>query len=211
MKSRPGGEAHTRRMIRLAGLPKEGLRLSTLNPNWPAGAVLTAFPTEHRVSSQGYCLSLSRAGRFLPERARALGVPVDRWGLLQKGQSVQANGVEIQPADVLGAPRRGLKIAFSGDTAPCDGLVRGAAGADLLICEATYGENEQAQLAIDHGHMNFAQAAEAAKRAGARRLWLTHYSQMVEDPAQYLPNATSVFENTVCGEDGMAVTLKFDN
>ena len=59
--------------------------------------------------------------------------------------------------------------------------------------------------------MNFAQAACAAKRAGVRQLWLAHYSQMVEDPALYLPNATDIFENTLCGTDGMAMTLRFEN
>ena len=71
--------------------------------------------------------------------------------------------------------------------------------ADLLICEATYGEDEQAQLAIDHGHMNFAQAAGVAREAGVKRLWLAHYSQMIEDPEAYLPNARAVFPDAVCG------------
>ena len=78
-----------------------------------------------------------------------------------------------------------------------------------MICEATYGENDQAQMAAEYGHMTFAQAAEVARRAGVKRLWLAHYSQMVEDPSAYLPNATALFENAVCGEDGMSTTLRF--
>jgi len=202
---------HTGYPVRLMELPPEGVRMCDIARGWPEAARLAPFPTEHRVPSQGYCFTLARAGKFMPERAKALGVPVNQWGLLQKGQRVQAGEITVCPEDVLGKPRKGLKVVFTGDTALCDSLVTAAAGADLMICEATYGENDQAQLAREYGHMVFAQAAEAAKRAGARRLWLAHYSQVVEDPRVYLPNATAIFENTVCGEDGMSATLRFED
>ena len=130
---------------------------------------------------------------------------------MQKGESVQVGDVTVTPEQVMGEPRKGIKFVFSGDTAACDTLVCAAQNADLLICEATYGENEQAQLAIDHGHMNFAQAAEVASKANTACLWLSHYSQMIEDPAEYLPFAKAIFAETVCGEDGMTTTLKFEN
>ena len=196
--------------VRLLTLPPEGLCLRALERHWPERATLAAFPTAHRVPSQGYSFTLGRAGVFRPERARALGVPVNQWRLLQGGQSVRVGAREVVPGDVLGPARPGLKFAFSGDTAPCEGLARGAAGADLLICEATYGDDDQAALAREHGHMNFAQAAAVAARAGVKRLWLAHYSQMVENPADCLPNAAAIFPGTVCGEDGMSVTLRFD-
>ena len=66
--------------IRLLELPPEGLALRTLSANWPVGARLTAFPTAHKIPSQGYCFTLPRAGSFLPQKARALGVPVQYWG-----------------------------------------------------------------------------------------------------------------------------------
>ena len=195
-------------LVELPG-PGEGLRLEELVAGWPHEAVLSAFATEHRVPSQGYAFELGRAGKFDPRRARELDVPTRQWGLLQKGQSVQVEDVTVRPEQVLGPPRKGLKFVFSGDTMACDTLVEAAGGADLLICEATYGENEQAELAIDHGHMNFAQAAQVAASAGARELWLAHYSQMIENPNFYLPNATGIFANTVCGRDGLSTTLKF--
>ena len=68
--------------VRLIPLPAEGLCLRQLEAHWPERARLTAFPTEHRVSSQGYCFALGRAGEFQPERARALGVPVRQWSRL---------------------------------------------------------------------------------------------------------------------------------
>jgi ribonuclease Z len=201
---------HTGYPVRLVELPEGGVCMRQLAGGWPEGARLTAFETAHRVVSQGYSFTLDRAGRFLPERARALGVPVNQWSLLQRGQSARTGGRTVTPGEVLGPPRRGLKFVFTGDTARCDSLVEGAQGADLMICEATYGENEQAVMAAEYGHMTFAQAAEVAQRAGVKRLWLAHYSQMVEDPLACLPNATEVFEDALCGEDGMSLTLRFE-
>ncbi|MBQ7486306.1 MAG: ribonuclease Z [Clostridia bacterium] len=190
-------------------MPADGLALRELG--WPFGAKLSAFRTEHRVPSQGYCFTLSRAGKFMPQNAKDLGVPMNQWGLLQKGQCVQVGETTILPEQVLGAPRKGLKFVFTGDTALCDSLISAAYGADLLISEATYAENEQAQLAVDHGHMNFAQAAEAAAKADVKELWLAHYSQMIENPNAYIGNATEIFPGTICGQDGMSTTLVFEN
>ena len=196
--------------IELIQLPDQGLRLEELAKGWPSEAKLTSFKTEHRVPSQGYCFTLGRAGKFMPQKAKELGVPMNQWGLLQKGQSVQVGEAVIRPEQVLGEPRKGLKFVFSGDTAACGGLTAAAEGADLLISEATYGENEQAELAVDHGHMNFAQAASIARQANVKRLWLAHYSQMIEDPQAYLQNAAGIFANAVCGQDGMSTTLQFE-
>ena len=195
--------------IKLFALPPEGMHLSELVKGWPNESKLAAFKTEHRVPSQGYCFNLSRAGKFMPQKAKELGIPTNQWGLLQKGIPIQVDGVTVQPEQVLGEPRKGLKFVFSGDTAACDTLIKEAAEADLLICEATYGENEQADLALEHGHMNFAQAASVAAKADVRQLWLAHYSQMIDDPQAYLQNAKDFFENTICGVDGMKTTLRF--
>ena len=195
--------------INLLEIPPEGLRLSELIAGWFSEAKLSTFKTEHRVSSQGYVFTLGRAGKFNPEKAKALGVPMNQWGILQKGQSVQVGDELILPSQVLGEPRKGIKFVFTGDTAPCETLTAAAQNADLLICEGTYGENEQAESAVEYGHMNFALAAETAKSANVAQLWLAHYSQMMENPEQYLSNATAIFPNTICGRDGMSTTLKF--
>ena len=196
--------------ITLMEMPPEGLQMQTLHKGWPKEARLFSYPTEHRVPSQCYAFTLDRPPVFLPERAKALGVPVQYWKVLQHGEAVSVEGREVKPEDVLGPSRKGLKFVISGDTVACDGLKTAAQDADLLISEATYGENDQAQTAIEHGHMTFAQAAGLAAEVGAKRLWLSHYSQMIEDTEAYIDNARQAFPDAVCGQDGMRITLKFD-
>ena len=197
--------------IELKEIPAEGIRLAEMIRGWPHEAKLSAFRTEHRITSQGYCFTLGRAGKFMPEKAKELNIPVNLWSILQKGKSVVVDGNTIMSDQVLGEKRKGLKFIFTGDTAECDSITDAAKDADLMICDATYGENEQAQLAIDHGHMNFSQAAMTAKNAGVKQLWLSHYSPMIDDPLQYLPNAKNIFADTLCGYDGMKITLNFEN
>ena len=195
----------------LREVPPEGIPMQSVNGSWPSEAVLACRATEHRVPSQCYVFTLGRPPEFLPDRAKALGVPVQYWKLLQHGKAVSFEDRAVQPDDVRGLPRKGLKFVFSGDTVACDGLRFAAQDADLLISEATYGENDQAQTAIEHGHMTFAQAARLAAEANVKRLWLAHYSQMIEMPADYLDNARQYFPDVICGEDGMKITLKFEN
>ena len=209
----PGGEL--KHILALAGtltfpverivIPPEGLSLST----WPQEARISSFPTQHRIASQGYCFTLGRAGKFMPQKAEALGIPVKLWRLLQKGENVESDGRLITPGQVMGEPRKGLKFTFTGDTAECHALDEAAKGSDLLICEATYGANEHAAMAKERGHMVFSQAAMTAKKAGVKQLWLAHYSPMVDEPLQYLANATEIFPDTACGYDGMRMELQF--
>ena len=193
--------------VRLMPMPEAGRFLSEILD----GAKLTSFPTEHRVSSQGYCFELERKGKFQPEKATMLGIPRSFWGQLQKGKNIIYDGQMYYSTQVMGEKRRGLRVVFSGDTTCCESLTEAAKGADLLILEGTYGDNTDTQLARERGHMTFAMAAETARAAGVRRLWLTHFSQRLEDPESYLPFASSIFPDTVCSTDGMQITLSFES
>ena len=185
--------------------------LRTRFGGWPQGAKLTPVPTRHRVTSQGYRLDLPRAGRFSPEKARALGVPVQQWKALQQGQSVAlADGSRAAPESVLGPARQGLSFLFSGDTAPCAALEQAAAGVDLLLCDATYALPEQAAQAKQYGHSTFGQSAALAAKAGAKRLWLVHYSPMITDPEEELAQAQSLFPAAECGFDGKSIALQYE-
>ena len=204
-------------VLKLAGELQYEVRLisgkvlmAELNTAWPKGAELIPFPTKHRTSSCGYVFSLPRPPRFLPEKAKALGIPVKLWGKLQGGEAVSTGDASVTPDMVTGGERKGIRLVFSGDTAPGESLEEAAKGADLLICDATYGEDTQAELAEIYGHSTFSQAALLAAKADVRRLWLTHYSQMLASPEDYLPDAQVHFPSAECGFDGKAIRLTFE-
>ena len=198
-----------------------GICMQTFHAKWPAGALLRKIPTEHRVPSQGYSFTLSRPAKFLPDKASALGIPVSMWKQIIQddplnpvrinGEDLKQNGQAVCGYHVLGEARKGLHVVFSGDTQPCHAIKSYAYHADLLIHDATYGEDEQGEEAALWGHSTFRQAAETAAEAQVVELWLTHFSQSMKDPADYLPNAQAIFPNTVCGVDGLAITLRFEN
>lgn len=197
--------------VRTLVLTDAPLALETLANGWAAGARLIPIRTKHRVKSIGYRLELPRAGRFDPARAKALGVPVQQWKLLQRGETITLdNGTAVLPCEVLGAPRRGLSFVFSGDSAPCTGLEQAAQGADLLLCDATYALPEQEDQAKLYGHSTFGQSAALAARAGAKRLWLTHYSPMILEPEEHLAQAQAFFPAAECGFDGKRITLQYE-
>lgn len=187
--------------LRLVPFPEDGLRLES----WPSEMRLESFRTEHRCASTGYSLQLSRPGRFLAGRAVELGIPQKLWSVLQHGESVEG----FCPSDVLGPPRKGLKLIYTGDSQPCGSIVEAARGADLMICESTF-PDEDAEQAAAYGHCTVSQAAQMAADAGVSALWLSHFSQSIKEPEELLPAASSVFPAATAGTDGLSVTLRFE-
>lgn len=174
-----------------------------------AGLELTAFAVQHTMHCCGYRLHLPRIGKFDPERAKAAGIPLKAWGLLQKQESVELDGVTYHQSQVLGAPRRGLTVTYCTDTRPVPEIMKYADDADLLILEGMYGEPEKLGKAIETKHMMFTEAAEIARDCNAHRLWLTHFSPSLPNPKEYLPLAQEIFPDTVIPEDGKALDLQF--
>ena len=171
-----------------------------------------AFALRHRIPCYGYSFTLPRAGKFSVERARAAGVPVSYWSRLQKGETVQVEGREITPDQVMGPPRRGLKVTYCTDTRPTPAIAAAAAGSDLFICEGMYGDTEMLQKAEEKKHMLFSEAAQLAKDAGGvRELWLTHYSPAMPNPKAYRDVARAIFPNSYTPRDGWSKTLVFED
>lgn len=170
------------------------------------GGRVEAFRCEHRVPCCGYAFTLPRAGRFDPARAEAAGIPQRLWGILQRGQA--AGG--FVPVQVLGPPRRGLRVVYATDTRPCAALLDAARGADLLCMDATYPDDADLDKARLYGHSTCREAGALAAAAGVRRLWLTHYSGAVTDPAAGLAAARTHFPAALAGSDGLTLTLHFD-
>ncbi len=152
------------------------------------GCTFVPFETDHRVPSCGWTLEEDhRPGKFHPDRAVALGVPKGPlYGALQRGEAVALpDGRTVRPADVVDAPRRGRKIAITGDTRPCPGTAAAARGADLLVHEATFGDDE-AVRAVETQHSTAREAARIAREAGVGRLVLTHLSTRYDHAWQTL-------------------------
>ena len=169
------------------------------------------FPLQHGVTCYGYRVSISRAGKFDVEKAKANGVPISAWNRLQKGESVEMLGEIYTPDMVLGEARRGLSVTYATDTRPVDIIAEMAEDGDLLICEGMYGDPEKQERAEEAGHMLYREAATLAKRAGVRRLWLTHYSPSMKEPEElFEAEAKSIFEHAVLGFDGMREDLRFE-
>ncbi len=180
------------------------------------GLRLSCVEADHDdVPCLAYALHLPRAPRFDAERAQALGVPVPLWGRLQRGEVVSVDGRTVTPDEVRGPERRGLRVVFATDTrptAPILDLVRaGSEGTDLLIAEGMYGDEADRPVRFAAPHLTFAEAAALARDGGARRLWLTHFSPGLADPAAYLDRATAIFPATTIGHDGLTETLAFED
>src|SRR5438477_2369881 len=139
---------------------------------------LATFGVAHGVSSLGWSLiEATRPGRFDVEGANALGVPDGpERGALQRGDQVTLpDGRTVTPEQVLGAPRAGRKLVITGDTAPADEIVEAAWGADVLVTEATFSDEER-ERAEETKHQTATQAAELAQCAQVGMLALTHLS-----------------------------------
>ena len=173
---------------------------------------LLVFETEHRADTVGYALvEHTRLGRFNPERARELGIPEGPfWGQLHKGKTVTLpDGRMVGPAELVGSPRAGRRLVYTGDTRPHLSVIEASRGADLLVHEATFGGDEM-ERAQETGHSTAAEAARVALEAGARRLVLTHISSRYSrDAAELLAEARSVFPETVIARDGMTVDVPY--
>jgi len=210
----PGGDAVLREVVGLGGdrlLFPLGLR--ELPPGEAAnfsGYRVEAFDTDHTVESIGLALiEDDRPGRFDVERARELGVPEGpMFGRLHRGESVElADGRVISPVEIVGAARPGRKLIYTGDTRPVDSTVRIAKGADLLIHEATFAEDER-ERALATRHSTARDAAGVAARAGARELVLTHLSaRYSEQPHRLRREAAGCFPACTVAEDGMCLEV----
>jgi ribonuclease Z len=187
-------------VVRAVGRVRFEVQLAELEPGQEIvreGYRVGPFPVAHRGSSLGYVLfEDERPGTFDPECAVRLGlVPGPEFGRVQRGHTIRGVG----PDQVMGPPRRGRKLAISGDTMPCESLRVAAFRADVLIHEATFAEEER-DRAAQTGHSTATQAAAVARSAEVTLLALTHFSTRY--PAGLLRDeARATFPNTAIPRD----------
>jgi ribonuclease Z len=215
-----GPRGSTRVLKRAEGLgferstfPVEIVELEPGTPVKRKGYDIIPFAVDHRGSpSIGYALvEETRKGRFDPEQAIALGIPEGpMWGQIHRGIAVTlADGRVVEPSVLVGPARPGRRVVITGDTRPCASTVEHSRGADLLIHEATFGD-EEAERAVETGHSTAREAAGVARDAGARKLLITHFSARYSRDASSLDReAKEVFPATIVGRDGMEIEVPF--
>lgn len=170
---------------------------------------ISALKVDHRICCYSYSINLKRAGKFDANRAKLKNIPIKYWSRLQKGEIIKDSGNIWQPEDVLGKPRKGIKVTYCTDTRPIPDIAQFAQSSDLFICEGMYGDDEKLQSAIEKKHMLFSEAAKLAKNAQVKELWLTHYSPSVDDPQEYIPKIKNIFPNIIAGDNGMKKEINF--
>ena len=197
-------------------LPFE-IRFVEIDPESPrpfeaAGMQVTPFRLSHAaMPCLGYQARLPRPGRFQPERARENGVPMRLWSVLQAQPEAALDGVTYTREMVMTPPRRGITVVYATDTRPVDAIADMARDCDLLVAEAMFGDPEKLPRARESGHMLMEEAAALAARAGARRLWLTHYSPAMRAPEAWLDRARALFPGVEAGRDGMSLELPYED
>ena len=174
------------------------------------GYSVKAVEVCHNVPAYGYVFQENeRPGKFNKARALELGIPEGPlFRRLQQGQSVEVDGKRFTPEMVLGPPRKGIKISYSGDTAPCPSFEEASRDADLMIHEAT-GDMSLKEKVDEYGHSTAMEAAELAKRANVLRLALVHTSPRYEVPDIILKEAEAVFPEAMVPWDLEELEIRY--
>ena len=173
------------------------------------GYRITAFKVNHNVLCYGYTLEILRQGKFSAERAKEQDIPLKYWNPLQKGQTIEADGITYTPEMVLGPARKGIRLTYTTDTRPTESILRNAKESDLFICEGMYGEDDKADKARGYKHMTFREAAVLARDARVKEMWLTHYSPSLTRPEFFIEEVQKIFPQAKAGSDSMSVELDF--
>ena len=174
------------------------------------GYRIRAFRVNHNVLCYGYTIEIDRAGKFDVNRAKENQVEMKYWNRLQKGETIELSDRVLTGDLVMGPPRKGIKCTYTTDTRPTASIVEHAVDSDLFICEGMYGEPDKQQKAVEYKHMTFYEAAELAKKAKVKQMWLTHYSPSLVRPDEYMAKVQEIFPESQAGKDGMSITLAFE-
>ena len=171
---------------------------------------VTCCKASHSIPSLAYCLEeFDRPGAFDIKEAKRLGIPEGQlYNKLQHGHDITYKGKKIISSQVVGSPRKGRKIGISGDTRPTDNLAKFFRGCDVLVFESTYSQDKQ-QKAIENWHSTATEAATIAKKAGARRLFLTHFSARYNETSMLVKEAGAVHPNVEAAEDLKIVEVSY--
>ncbi len=165
-----------------------------------------AAPLDHEVPCIGYRFVEKDRHNIDKDKMQILGLRSGpHMAQLKEGKSVVVNKKKISPKDII-TVIKGRSLAYVPDTVLCKGAMDLAEDADLLVSEATYGHDEE-EKADKHFHLTARQAAQLASQSGAKKLFLTHFSQRYADVSKIEDDAKMVFPNTICAQDFMRINV----
>ncbi len=164
-----------------------------------------AFPVEHGLDAYGYVFEEEEKRNFDKKKAEGLGIKGRMFGELQEKGEIKIGRKRILLGEVT-IPKKGRKIVYTGDTMPCKNVELASKGADVLIHDATFGDEmkEEARLKL---HSTSVDAASIAKKAGAKKLILTHISNRYKEARALEEQARKVFKNSEVARDGMEILV----
>ncbi|UCE38216.1 MAG: ribonuclease Z [Thermoplasmata archaeon] len=203
----PSGTTHIVKGILSLGYFNPTFKISTHDLNDSDQVTLDKYDiqvrvTDHDIPGLAFCVKEhQRKGKFHPEKAITLGVPEGpQFRELQNDQTVQVGDRIIKPEDVMGPPRKGRKIVYSGDTRPSSAVIELARNCDVLIHDATLSKDLD-EKAHKYGHSTAAQAATVASQSNAKVLFLTHISPRYEDGLILENEARRIFKYSFVAAD----------
>jgi ribonuclease Z len=176
------------------------------------GCVVKTARAKHTIPALAYSVEENkRPGKFNLAKAKKLGIPPGpMYRTLQEGASVKYGGRRIRPEEVLGAPRAGRKVVYTGDTKPSREIVALARNADALIHDCTL-DSRHSAVAARFGHSTAAEASRVAKEARAKVLFLVHISPRYEDHSGLEREARKVFKKSIVATDMMEYAVEYSD
>lgn len=172
---------------------------------------ISTLELEHSTECLGYSLYFKRTPKFNVKKAMENNVPKELWSKLQKNDEVFYDNKTYTSNMVLGDDRKGIKISFITDTRPLFTIPDFIKDSDLFICESMYGDDMDISKAVKNKHMTFTEAANLARLGNVKSLLLTHFSPSLENPHEFLGNATRIFPNTIIGYDRLSLSLNYED
>lgn len=172
---------------------------------------ISTLELEHSTECLGYSLYFKRTPKFNVKKAMENNVPKELWSKLQKNDEVFYDNKTYTSDMVLGDDRKGIKISFITDTRPLFTIPDFIKDSDLFVCESMYGDDMDISKAVKNKHMTFTEAANLARLGNVKSLLLTHFSPSLENPHEFLGNATRIFPNTIIGYDRLSLSLNYED
>ena len=165
---------------------------------------VSCFKVNHRIECWGFKFQEKRNLRKIDiKQAKKYKIPTSFYEALHEGKDYVTPQNTIIKNDVLTTPHAPPKAyAYCADTSYFESICEKIKGVDLIYHETTY-LHELESKALSRFHSTTKQAAMIAKKCGAKRLIIGHFSSMYDSLEKFKEEAREVFENSELAEEGV--------